>query len=186
MLKLYANQAGSVRIDGTDIRQINSDELRTSISYVPQSCKLFFGPISQNLRLINPIATDAEIRWACMQAGVWEEIMALPRGLETRVGDGTTEHLASSFVQKLSLARAYLKRSPIMLLDEPVNGLDYEGDQQFMTTMETLRGQSTILIVSHRPSHFKMADRILVFDGGSLRLAGPSAEILPRIPADLS
>lgn len=186
MLKLYNNQAGSVRIDGTDIRQINADELRAAISYVPQNCKLFFGPISQNMRLINPIATDAEIRWACMQAGVWNEIMALPRGLETRVGDGATEHLAASFVQKLSLARAYVKRSPIMLLDEPVNGLDYEGDQQFMTTIESLRGLSTIFIVSHRPSHLKMADRILVFDGGALRMAGPAAEVLPRIPADLS
>ena len=186
LLKLYNNQAGSVRIDGTDIRQIQSDELRAAISYVPQTCKLFFGPISQNMRLINPIATDAEIRWACMQAGVWDEIMALPRGIETRVGDGATEHLAAGFVQKLSLARAYVKRSPIMLLDEPVNGLDYEGDQQFMATIESLRGLSTIFIVSHRPSHLKMADRILVFDGGTLRLAGPSAEVLPRIPADLS
>ncbi len=185
LLGLYAPQAGSIKVDAADIRQIDPIELRHMISYTPQVCNLFFGSIAQNLRLANPTATDADIRWACDQADVWEEVAALPRGLETRIGEGAADHLPTSFIQKLSLARGYLKRSPIMLFDEPVNGLDFEGDRTFMQAVETFRGQSTIFMVTHRPSHLRIADRILVFDGGYLRLAGPAEEVRARIPPDL-
>jgi len=87
-------------------------------------------------------------------------------------------------VQKLSLARAYLKRSPIILFDEPVNGLDFEGDKHFQKCVEALRGHSTIFIVTHRPSHLRMADKVLVFEAGFLRLGGPASEVLPRLPKD--
>jgi ATP-binding cassette subfamily C protein LapB len=185
LLGLYAPQAGAIKIDSTDIRQIDPIEMRHMISYTPQTCNLFFGSVAQNLRLANPTATDADIRWACDQADVWDEIAALPRGLETRIGEGAADHLPTSFVQKLSLARGYLKRSPIMLFDEPVNGLDFEGDRTFMQAVETFRGQSTIFMVTHRPSHLRIADRILVFDAGYLRLAGPAEEVRARIPPDL-
>ena len=185
ILGLYAPQAGSIRIDNSDIRQIDPIELRHAVAYVPQVCNLYFGTIAQNLRLAVPTATDADIRWACEMADVWDEIQALPRGLETRVGDGSSDHLPTSFVQKLSLTRADLKRSPLMLFDEPVNGLDFEGDRQFMQAVEFFRGQSTIFMVTHRPSHLRFADRILVFDGGYLRLAGPAEEVRARIPPDL-
>lgn len=185
MMGLYAPQAGSVRIDNSDMRQIDPLELRHAIGYVPQVCNLFFGTIAQNLRLAQPTATDSDIRWACEMADVWDEIMALPRGMETRVGDSNIDHLPTSFVQKLSLARCYLKRSPLMLFDEPVNGLDFEGDRQFMQAVEFFRGQSTIFMVTHRPSHLRFADKILVFDGGYLRLAGPADEVRARIPPDL-
>lgn len=185
MLGLYQPQAGSVRVDNTDIRQLDPIELRHAIAYVPQTCNLFFGTIAQNLRLAHPTATESDIRWACEMADVWDEIMSLPKGLETRVGDGTSEHMSTSFVQKLSLTRGYLKRSPIMMFDEPVNGLDFEGDRNFLQAIEYFRGQSTILMVTHRPSHLKIADRILVFEAGYLRLAGPADEVRARIPPDL-
>lgn len=185
ILGLYTPQAGSIRIDSSDIRQIDPVELRHAVAYVPQVCNLYFGTIAQNLRLAAPTATDADIRWACEMADVWDEIQALPRGLDTRVGDGSSDHLPTSFVQKLSLTRAYLKRSPLMLFDEPVNGLDFEGDRQFMQAVDFFRGQSTIFMVTHRPSHLRFADRILVFDGGYLRLAGPAEEVRARIPPDL-
>ncbi len=185
ILGLYSAQAGSIRVDNVDIRQIDPIELRHAMAYVPQTCNLFHGSITQNLRLANPTATDADIRWACEMAEVWEEIMNLPRGFDTRVGDGSSEHLSSSFIQKLSLSRAYLKRSSIMLFDEPVNGLDFEGDRAFLRAVDYFRGQSTVIMVTHRPSHLKVADRILVFDAGYLRLAGPAEEVRARIPPDL-
>lgn len=185
IMGLYAPQAGSIRIDSSDIRQIDPIELRHAIAYVPQVCNLYHGTIAQNLRLAHPTANDTDIRWACEMADVWDEIQALPRGLDTRVGDGTIDHLPTSFVQKLSLTRAYLKRSPLMLFDEPVNGLDFDGDRQFMQAVDFFRGQSTIFMVTHRPSHLRFADRILVFDGGYLRLAGPAEEVRARIPPDL-
>ena len=174
-----------MRIDNTDIRQIDPIELRHAISYVPQACNLYHGSISQNLRLAHPTASDVDIRWACEMADVWDEILELPQGLETRIGDATAEHMSSSFVQKLSLARGYLKRAPIMLFDEPVNGLDFEGDRNFLQAVEYFRGQSTIFMVTHRPSHLKISDRILVFEAGYLRLAGPADEVRARIPPDL-
>jgi ATP-binding cassette, subfamily C, bacterial LapB len=185
LLGLYGAQAGSIRIDNTDLRQIDPLELRHAIGYVPQVCDLFHGTVAQNLRLASPTASDADIRWACEMADVWDEIVSLPRGLNSRIGDSSIEHLPTSFVQKLSLSRAYLKRSPLMLFDEPVNGLDFEGDRMFMQAVEHFRGQSTILMVTHRPSHLKIADRILVFDSGYLRLAGPADEVRARIPPDL-
>jgi ATP-binding cassette subfamily C protein LapB len=184
VMGLYIPQAGSVRIDNQDIRQLDPIELRHAIAYVPQNGSLFFGSIAQNIRLANPVASDDDMYRACEQADVLHEILEMPRGFDTRVGDSTSDHLSASFVQKLSLARAYIKRAPLILFDEPVNGLDFEGDRRFQNMVEQMRGHSTIFIVTHRPSHLRMADKVLVFEAGYLRLGGPAAEVLPRIPKD--
>ncbi len=182
---MYQPQAGSVRIDNVDIRQIDPLELRHAVAYVPQQSQLFFGTIAQNLRLANPIASDDELRWSCAQASLLEDVEALPDGFATRVGDGRTEQLPASLTQRIALARAYLKRSPIMLFDEPVNGLDFESDKQFMRTLESMRGQATVFLVTHRPSHLKLMDRIVILDGGLVRMAGPADKVLEKIPPGL-
>ncbi len=185
ILGLYVPQAGSVRLDGTDIRQMDPIELRHAIAYVPQTCNLFYGTIAQNLRLAHPTATEADLRRASQMSGILDDIEVLPLGFDTRIDDRDIQHLSASFVQKLSLARAYLKQSPLMLFDEPVNGLDFEGDSRFMETISQLRGQSTILMVTHRPSHLRMADKVMVLDGGYLRIIGPPGEVMPRVPVDM-
>ncbi|MBF0348343.1 MAG: peptidase domain-containing ABC transporter [Magnetococcales bacterium] len=182
---LYQPQAGSIRIDGQDIRQMNLIELRHAIAYVPQRCSLFYGTIKQNLLLSHATASDEDVERACRMAGVYDEIMALPQKFWTRVGDQKATNLPSSMIQKLSLARAYLKPAKIMLFDEPANTLDWEGDQAFMKVARSLRGERTIFIVTHRPSHIRMADQILFFDHGYLRLAGSPDQILSKIPPDL-
>lgn len=182
---LYTPQAGSIRIDGIDIRQMDPIELRHAIGYVPQSCDLFFGTVEQNLRLVHATASDEELERAAKMALCYDDIMALPRGFQTRIGDAGASQLPSSFTQRLSLTRAYLKTAPIMLFDEPVNTLDGDGDRAFVQAIENLRGKSTIFIVTHRPSHLKLADKILVLDTGYLRLAGPADEVRPQIPKDL-
>lgn len=182
---LYPPQAGSVRIDNLDIRQIDPIQLRLAVGYVPQTTNLFHGTIAQNLRLANPIATDDELHWAMEQTGALGEVLALSRGFDTRIGDGRSEQLSTSLIQCLGLARAYVKRAPIMLFDEPVNGLDFEGDKTFMRTVGQMRGHASVFIVTHRPSHLKIADRILVFEGGYLRMGGPAAEVMANLPPDL-
>lgn len=182
---LYQPQAGSIRIDGQDIRQMNMIELRHAIAYVPQRCSLFYGTIKQNLLLAHATASDEDVERACRMAGVYDEIMALPQKFWTRVGDQKATSLPSSMIQKISLARAYLKPSKIMLFDEPANTLDWEGDQMFMKVARSLRGQRTMFIVTHRPSHIRMADQILFFDHGYLKLAGSPEQILSKIPPDL-
>ncbi len=182
ILGLYRPQAGSVRIDGVDIRQIDPIEMRRSIAYVPQQCEVFFGTISQNLRLASPAASDEEIEWACQEAGVLDDIKALPKGFWTRIGDGRTQTMPSHMMQRLSLARAYLKRAPITLFDEPANGLDFVGDQQFIKVLEKMRGNSTVFLVTHRPSHLKQCDRVIVMQQGQVRMIGPAQKVLDKLP----
>lgn len=182
ILGMYQPQAGSILIDNVDIRQLDPLELRRLIGYAPQDVQLFRATIAQNLRLARPEATDDEVYQALDMAGALEQILELPRGIEYRVGDNTNE-LPSSLRQKLCLARAYLTRAPIMLFDEPGAGLDSLGDQKFMDALKALKGKATVLFISHRPSHIRIADTLLVLDKGYLRAAGPPDELLKQASA---
>ena len=181
---LYQPQAGGVRIDGLDIRQLDPIELRKMVAYVPQSCHLFHGTVAQNLRLADPTATDAELEEVARQANVLDDVLALPEGFETRIGDQAMRRLPAGLRQRLSLARAYLKKAPIILFDEPGNTLDGAGDRAFLAQLDALRGRATVFMVTHRPSHMKKADRIIVLDSGFVRAVGPAGEILTQLPED--
>lgn len=190
---IYVPQAGNIRIDNQDIRQMDVIELRHAVGYVPQTFQFFYGTIAQNLRLAYPTATDADLRWACEQAGVLEDVLALEQGsgkwkrsgFEVRLGDSAAGHMPTSLLQRLNLARGYLKRAPIMLFDEPGNGLDFASDQKFMATVEAMRGTTTVFIVTHRPSHLRIADKILWLEQGAVKAFGPAAEVRKQMPKDL-
>ena len=179
ILGMYQPQAGAILIDNVDIRQLDPIELRRMIGYAPQDTQLFRATIAQNLRLARPDATDDEVYQALDMAGALEQVLELPKGLEYRVGDNTNE-LPSSLKQKFSLARAYLTRAPIMLFDEPGAGLDEMGDRKFMEALQALKGKTTVIFISHRPSHIRLADTLLVFDKGYLRAAGPPDVLLKQ------
>lgn len=179
LLMMHKPQAGRIMLDGMDIRQINPITLRQSIAYVPQTSHFFHGTIAQNLLLAQPMADQAELEEACEMANVLEEIQNLKDGFNTRIGDQSIQSLPSSFTQRLSLARAYLKKAPILLLDEPAKTLDFAGDRAFMKTLENLKGTCTIIMVSHRPSHLKMADKILVIEDGMVHGIGKPEDIFP-------
>jgi len=192
MVGMYNAQAGSIRIDNQDIRQMDSVELRHSVAYVPQSIQFFYGTIAQNLRLAYPTASDEDLRWACYKAGVLDEVEGFVQGsgkwkrtgFEVRIGDSGAGQMPTSVLQRLNLARGYLKRSPIMLFDEPGNGLDFEGDQTFMRMVDELRYNTTCMIVTHRPSHLKICDKIVWLDYGAVRAFGPAEEVLRQMPKD--
>ena len=179
---LYRPQAGQVSVDGLDIRQINPFELRQAVAYVPQESKLFHGTVAQNLRLAEPTASEEALREACAMAGALEDVDALPEGLHTRLGDQSMQRLNSGFRQRLILARAYVKKAPVLLLDEPAQNLDEAGDAYFVEMLKSLKGNATAIMVSHRPSHMRLADRILVFDSGVQIAAGPPEEVLSKLP----
>lgn len=185
VLGMYTPQAGSVRIDNQDIRQVNPLELRKSISYLPQTPELFYGTIAANLRLADPTATDDMLLVAADRAGILDEILALPEKFNTPIRDHSSAQLASGFQQGLCLARAYLKKSAIILLDEPGNVLDFKADQRLMESIDRLKGKATILMVTHRPSHLKKMDLILLFDQGQLLMQGAPEAILPMVPQEL-
>jgi ATP-binding cassette subfamily C protein/ATP-binding cassette subfamily C protein LapB len=180
---LYQSQAGAVLIDGMDLRQLDPGELRWATASVPQSCDLFHGTIAQNLRLANPTASDEELVSATHDAAILDEILTLPEGFETRLNDRMQRQLSNGFKQGLMLARAYVKDAPIYLLDEPGNHLDAEGDRAFMRKLDELRGRATVIVVTHRPSHLRLADRVVVMDAGRILLNGPPGEVLPQLMA---
>ncbi len=185
LLNMYTPQAGSIRIDHTDIRQLDPVELRQMIGYVPQTTQFFYGTLAQNLRLSNPAATDEELEKACERANLLEDIKALPKGFWTRIGEGTGGALPTSFQQRLNLARCFLKKPKIMLFDEPGNGLDFDDDQVFMKTVESFKEEGMCsFIVTHRPSHLRISDKVLWLENGHMKMYGPTDEVRPHIPKE--
>ena len=178
LMGLYQPQAGKILIDGHDVRQMSPIELRQSIGYAPQNCQLFFGTVAQNMRLVNPTASDEDLKWAAQQVDFLEDVLALPRGFQTRIGDAQAEQLPTSFKQRLNLARVFLKRPPIFLFDEPGNGLDFANDQVLIESIRKMKGETTILLSTHRPSHMRLADRLLWMEAGRIKRLAPVDELL--------
>ena len=171
---MYKPQAGSLMFDNMDIRQLNAMELRRSIAYIPQENKLFHGTIAQNLRLNNALASDDDLEQAAIQAGVLEQILALPDGFDSRIGDNFTEQLPPGFLRSISMARAFVSPATIFLLDEPGASLDDEADHNFMKQIKQIKGKRSIVMVSHRPSHIRLADKAVLLDQGIVQFVGPS------------
>lgn len=186
IVRAFAPQAGAIRIDGVDIRQLSPTDLRAQISYMPQNCDLFYGTVAQNLRLSHPTATVEELEWALGMADLLDDVAALPQGIHTRISDAHGSQLPNGFKQRLSLARTLLKPAPIVLMDEPGNGLDASGDEALLAAIDWLRGRSTVFIVSHRPSHMRAADAVLYFENGALKVVGPFDDVKKTVLAGLA
>lgn len=178
LLGFYYPQAGSITVDGIDIRQFDPMVLRQSIAYVPQQNQFFHGTLAQNLQFSAPEATEERMIQATEQAGLLSQIMALPEGFETRIDEQLMNVFSSGFLQKLNLARAYIRKTNILIMDEPGNTLDQEGDETLRQTIEDLRGKKTLLIVTHRPSLINLADRVLSLQSGTMRVFGPKDKVL--------
>ena len=178
---MYRPQAGTLAIDDMDLRQINAMDLRRAIAYVPQETHLFHGTIAQNMRLNNGLATERELHEAARRAGVLEEILSLPRGFDTRIGDNATDRLPPGFMRGLSMARAFVSPARILLLDEPGASLDEESDRRFIEQLKQLKGGHTVIMVSHRPSHIRLADKAILLKQGTIQLAGSADEVIARM-----
>jgi len=184
LLGLYKPQAGSLYIDDLDIRQMDPFELRNAIGYLPQKPYIFYGSVAQNLYMANLNATEEELFLAAQRADIHEEILTLANGYETLLDDQSVVQLPASFLQRLSLARTYLKNPSIILLDEPANTLDEKGEQALLKTIEYFRKNATVLIITHRPSHLRLADRILLLHEGQLLVAGQTQQVLKNLPKE--
>ncbi|HHJ11705.1 MAG TPA: ATP-binding cassette domain-containing protein, partial [Chromatiales bacterium] len=178
---MYQPQAGSLTMDGMDIRQINAMDLRRAIAYVPQETHLFHGTIAQNMRLNNALATDRQLQLAAAEAGILEDILNLPDGFDTRIGDSATEHLPPGFLRALAMARAFVSPARILLLDEPGASLDEQADRRFMEQLKRLRGRRTVIMVSHRPSHIRLADRAVLLEQGMVQFVGSPEQVVSRM-----
>ena len=179
--RAFIPQAGTIRFDGLDIRQLTATDLRARISYMPQNCDLFYGTVAQNLRLAHPAASGEEIAWAADMAGLAEEVRNLPGGFETRISNNQSEQLPIGFRQRLALARTLLKPAALVVLDEPGTGMDKAGEVALQRCIEWLRGKATLMIVSHRPGHMRLADSVLYMEQGSIVAAGPFESIKDKL-----
>lgn len=182
---MYLPQGGAIFLDGSNIRQLDPIELRHAIAYLPQGSRLFYGTIAQNLKFSNITATEIEMRNACKMAGIYQAIIKLPLGFDTQVNDCSNDLYSATFKQKIALARTYLKASPIMVLDEPTSHFDNTDDALFMQTICELKGQVSTILITHRPAHMKLADKIFYFEQGHIVLQGRPEDVLPKISFDL-
>ncbi|MBF0399426.1 MAG: ATP-binding cassette domain-containing protein [Magnetococcales bacterium] len=174
VLGLYHPQAGRVIIDDTNVRQFDPLVLRRSVAYAPKRNYLFYGTIAQNIALANPAASEAAVLRAAEQAMVLDEILAMPNGLQTRIGDHNVNQLSVSFQKRLCLARVFLRNSQIVLLDEPEYGLSEPLQAQLLTRLGGMRGEHTLFIATHLPSFFSIADKALWLENGRVRAWGPA------------
>lgn len=178
---MYRVQSGVLAIDGTDVRQFNAIDLRRLIAYVPQKPSLFKGTIAQNLRLTNPLATNEEIVEAAREANILDAIEELPESFNTHVGEYSSAKLSASLVHGICLARAYIRNAPILLMDEPAESLDMVSDRRLIKQLTERKGKQTIIMVSHRPSHIELADRVVVLSEGMVKGIGTPQEVLQAL-----
>ena len=164
-MRFWKTRKGNIDLSGTDINNINTDNLRDLESYMTQETQMFKDTIANNIRIGKLDATDEEVVEACKKASIHDFIMTLPKGYDTEVGElGST--LSGGEKQRIGLARAFLHNAPFMLLDEPTSSLDSLNEAVILKALKKSAKDKTILLVSHRPSTMCIADRTLSMDGG--------------------
>lgn len=177
LVALYEPQRGGILLDGTDLRQIDATDLRRNIGYVPQNVVLFSGTIRENLVIGAPQASDAEMLRAAALAGLDEHVTRNPLGFDLPVGE-RGEALSGGQKQSVALARALLLDPPILVLDEPTQGMDRGTEDRLKARLaESARGK-TVVIVTHRESLLSMVDSLVILDRGRVVAQGPKETVL--------
>jgi len=176
LLRYYDPQAGCVRLDGVDVRDLDPRELRRHVALVPQDPVIFASSVRDNVRYGRPEAGDAEIEAACRAAFAWEFVARLPQGLETVLGERGVQ-LSGGQRQRLAIARAILADRPLLLLDEATSALDAESERLVQQALATLMRDHTTLIIAHRLATVLHADRIVVLDQGRIVEVGTHASL---------
>lgn len=164
IMRFYDPNTGSVKIDDVDIRTVSLASVRQQLAVVWQDPFLINDTLRNNLALANPIATDDAIMTACRAARAWEFIDELPQRLDTIIGTGGVD-LSVGQRQRIAIAQAFLRNAPILILDEASSALDSHAEQQINSALETLRAGRTTLIIAHRFSAIRGADRVVFFNG---------------------
>ncbi|RIK16134.1 MAG: protein tyrosine phosphatase [Acidobacteria bacterium] len=171
VLRLLDPDAGSVRLDGTDLRELDLSWLRSQVALVQQEAVLFSGTIEDNIRQGRPGATDREMQEAARRARVTEFTAYLPEGLRTPVSE-RGGNLSGGQRQRISLARAFLRDAPVLVLDEPTTGLDPDNVVLVTEAIADLAASRTTLVITHDAATARQADRVVVLEGGRVTWDG--------------
>lgn len=177
--KMYEADSGEVLIDGIDIKDLDKETLRSTISLVNQFPYIFDMTIKENLLLSKANATDEEIWEAIKKASLEEFVKSLPKGIDTRVGESGIK-LSGGQKQRLAIARALLRNSNIIIFDESTSSLDNFAQGEIKKSIDGLKGKSTIVIVAHRLSTIRDADKIFFLDEGKIIDTGTFEELFNK------
>ncbi len=179
LLRFFDPGSGRITINATDIRDVTLDSLREQIAVVSQDTYLFYGTIADNLRLARPDASLDELVEATQAANIHAFIASLPAGYDTMVGErGLT--LSGGQRQRIAIARALLKDAPMLVLDEATSAVDAENEQAITEALDRLTTGRTTLVIAHRLSTVRRADRIVVLSQGTVTEIGEHAELIDR------
>lgn len=176
LIRMWDVKSGQISIGGKDIRQMSLDSLHHLISVVPQEVYLFNVSIGDNIRLGRPEATDEEVRQAAEMARVDEFIESLPEGYNTVTGERGVQ-ISGGQRQRIAIARALLMDAPILVMDEAVSSLDTKTDLEIQKTLRSIAKKKTIILVAHRLSTIREADKLVVFKNGEIVETGTHEQL---------
>ncbi|MCC5015935.1 MULTISPECIES: type I secretion system permease/ATPase [unclassified Legionella] len=186
ILKLYLPDEGTILLDDTDYRQINPDDLRQQIGYVPQDITLFYGSVRDNICVGAPFIDDASLIRASNIAGVTSFINSHPDGFDRQVGEKGSE-LSGGQRQSIAIARALLRNPNILLLDEPTSAMDDNSERRFKTQLiEHMTENHTLILVTHKFSMLELVNRIIILDDGKIIADGPKESVLSALKAGMT
>ncbi|MDF2901252.1 MAG: type secretion system permease/ATPase [Phenylobacterium sp.] len=181
MVGIWQPNTGNVRLDGADVYTWDRSDFRRHVGYLPQDTELFSGSIRDNIARFRSDVDDEQVVRAAQVAGVHQLILRLPNGYDTELGE-TGHVLSAGQRQRVGLARALLGAPRLLVLDEPNAALDAEGEEALVTALDALKaGGSTIVIVSHKPSVFRSADKMLMLRDGRIEMFGPREQVMARV-----
>jgi len=179
LLRFFVPQSGAVSVGGIDVAELDLDSLRHHVVLVPQDAYLFSGSIADNLRLARPDASEAEMLIALEQAAARNVVERLPGGLDSHVGERGTR-LSGGERQRIAIARAFLTDAPILVLDEATSSVDVESERTIQAALDRLSAGRSVLMIAHRLSTVRDADRIIVLEGGQVVDSGTHDELASR------
>ena len=170
-------ETGSVTFDGVDLGQYDIVSYRQRIGYVPQDSVLFNTTLRENLRWSHDQATDDEIEAACLRANAHEFIRGFPEGYGTLVGDRGVR-LSGGQRQRIALARAILRKPDLLILDEATSSLDTSSERLIQSSLESISGETTLVVIAHRLSTIANADHVYVMEQGRIVESGTYAALV--------
>jgi len=180
LLGIWPCMAGTVRLDGANIAQLNRDEIGSYIGYLPQDIELFDGTVAENIARFGPVVPEKVVE-AAKRAGIHEMVLRLPKGYDTPIGPGGSV-LSAGQRQRVALARAFYGDPVLIVLDEPNSNLDDQGELALAMGVRTMKDLGiTMFLITHRPGILAQVDKILLMRDGQVLLYGPRDAVLAKL-----